>query len=164
MAHEHHGAFQARDNSFEPLNRGNVQVVSRFIEEQQVGVLRDGPCKKHATLLPAAQAVVQSVVRDARLSENRFGMGIVVAVFAAIPRRRTSDSDFSHHHVAYRPFDMRGDFLNHARNPEARPLDNFTRLRFHFASEDLQKSALAFPITAHQANPVARLDIKRNIV
>ena len=127
-------------------------MVCRLVQQQQVRVLRDGPCKEHATLLSAAQAVVQSVARDARLAEDGLGMGIVVA--AALPN----------HHIADSPLDVCRNFLNHAAHAEPRLFHNLARLSLHLATKHLEQCTLAFAVTADKAYPVARLDVERHVV
>ena len=129
-------------------------MVRRFVEQEQVRVLGDGPCEQHATLLPAGKTVEQSVGRDARLAKYCLGVGIVVAVLR----------NACHHHVAHGAFHVGGDFLHHAGNLQASALHNLAAVHAHRSLDYLEQRALAFAVTAYKANAVARLDIKRGVV
>ena len=77
---------------------------------------------------------------------------------------RTAGSNTRHHHVADSPFDVRGNFLDHAAHAEPRLFHDIARLRLHLARKHLEERALAFAIAADKANPVAGLDVERHVV
>ena len=104
--------------------------------------------------MPTAQVVVQGGRIDTRLAKNCLGMGVV----------RTVRNHSSHHYIADRPFDVRRDFLNHARNPEPRFFYDVARLGLHLTAKHLEQRALALAIAADQANAVASLDVERHVV
>ena len=49
MSNEHHGAPVAIDSVFQPMNGCNIEMVGRFVEQQQVGFLHQRFCQRHAT-------------------------------------------------------------------------------------------------------------------
>ena len=57
VTHKKNGTVQAGDDSLQPLYGGNVQMAGGFVQQKQVRILSEGPCKEHATLLPAGKAV-----------------------------------------------------------------------------------------------------------
>ena len=156
VAHEEDGTFQTRDDTFQPLDGGDVQMVRRFVQQEQVRIARNSPCKEHATLLSTRKAVERSVRRNPRLSQDGFGV--------AVAHGSVRTANARHHHVAHRPFQVGRNFLYHPGNLEPRLFDDIAGVRFHLAGEHLQQGALAFAIATYQADTVARLDIERDIV
>ena len=69
MGHEHHGGVEPFEVALEPLERGDVEVVGGFVEEQEVGVARERAGERGAGELSAREGVeapVQSVVGEAQ--------------------------------------------------------------------------------------------------
>ena len=149
MTNEKHGALGACKHAFEPLDTWNVQVVGRFIEQEQVRFLGDCLCKKNAAFLTARKGVVKGFRIDARFSENVFAGGVP---FRSIPDHNIADS----------AFDVGGDFLNQSGDSQAVLADDFARIRFHFARDDFEKGAFSFSVTAHETNAFAFVDVERH--
>ena len=56
MGDKQQGFFALEQKSFEPANRGDIQVVGRLVEQQQVGVANQGCGQQGAPFETARQA------------------------------------------------------------------------------------------------------------
>ena len=83
MADQHDAGAQRLQLGFEPLDGGEVEVVGRLIEQQQVGGGSQGAGKGGTALLPAREVRRVLVPAEAELVEQ--GGGTVVVVIGAEP-------------------------------------------------------------------------------
>ena len=57
MGHHEDGQFLPRQEVLQPLNHLNIEVVGRFVEQQQVGVVDKYSAQRHLLLLAAAEGL-----------------------------------------------------------------------------------------------------------
>ena len=53
MGHENHGALVFAEVTFEPCNRFGIQVVRRFVQEQQIRFFEEQAAESHTALFTA---------------------------------------------------------------------------------------------------------------
>ena len=55
VAHQHHGPLIAIDQLFQQLQRFNIEVVSRFIKDQQIAGFQEQPGQQQAVTFPSGK-------------------------------------------------------------------------------------------------------------
>ena len=65
MGHENHGALVFAEVAFEPSNRFGIEVVRRFVQEQQIRFFEEQAAKGHAALFTAGKVRYRPVTRRA---------------------------------------------------------------------------------------------------
>ena len=71
MRHENHGALVFAEVAFEPGNRFGIQVVRRFVEQQQIRFFEEQAAESHAALFTAGEVRHRPVARRAAESVHR---------------------------------------------------------------------------------------------
>ena len=79
---DQHAGFREAQKAFQPLDRLEIEVIRRFVEQEQVGVLQQEPGERQAPALPAAERARGK--RLVGLAETHavedFGHSVVVGV------------------------------------------------------------------------------------
>ena len=65
MRHENHGALVFAEVAFEPCNRFGIQVVRRFVQEQQIRFFEEQAAESHAALFTTGEVRHRPVTRRA---------------------------------------------------------------------------------------------------
>ncbi len=76
MGHQDHGCVERLELAFEPFQAGDVQVVRRLVEEQEVRVARERACQRRPRELAARERVqrpVELVVGEAETAHEAGG-------------------------------------------------------------------------------------------
>ena len=71
MGHQNHGALVFAEVAFEPSNRFGIQVVRRFVEEQQIRFFEEQAAESHAALFTAGEVRHRPVARRATKCVHR---------------------------------------------------------------------------------------------
>ena len=71
MADDHEGAGVAAQPAFQPVDRGDVEVVGRFIQQQQIGLAGERAGQRCTAAFPAAGTVRLAAHVDAKLAGDR---------------------------------------------------------------------------------------------
>ena len=83
MRHHHHRALPARQVPLQPLQRGQVKVVGRLVQQQQVRFLQQQLAQRGARLLPPAQVLHRGSLLLAREAQPVQHLGYLVLVAIA---------------------------------------------------------------------------------
>src|SRR5215510_9757321 len=143
--------------------RGQVQMISRFVQDQKIRLFEQQPRDPHARHLAAAQALHAPVENDVRYLEFRKDL---LDPFPQIPAIRNKIEIARCSFAALDAFE-RGDLIgeiNRVRDGCGRDESRLLRQirnsattvdradrRLAFARENLEKCGLADPVCAHQA-------------
>ena len=76
MGHQNHGCVERLELAFEPFQTGDVQVVRRLVEEQEIRVARERACQRRPRELAARKRVqrpVELVVGEAETAHEAGG-------------------------------------------------------------------------------------------
>ena len=65
MRHENHGALVFAEVAFEPCNRFGIQVVRRFVKEQQIRFFKEQAAESHTALFTAGKVRHRPIARRA---------------------------------------------------------------------------------------------------
>ena len=71
MRNEQHGARIGVDAIFEPLDRGDVEVIGRFVQQQQVRLLHERRCQRDAPSPAAGQLAHFLLGRQVQFRDRR---------------------------------------------------------------------------------------------
>jgi len=189
MAHHDNNVFETFEVIFEPADGFQVQVVRRFIEQENVRVAEQGLCQEHANLLATVEVrhqVVMEFFGNAEALEEHccVGVGFVTADFAKARfdfhglhalffghfRQSVKFVTFfaqfikfweTHHYS----FENRVVFVGEVVLLEdgdtfARVLRDFTRVRFEFARKNLEECGFAGTVCADNTVAIAALEGK----
>mmetsp|Transcript_23864 Transcript_23864/g.70987 ORF Transcript_23864/g.70987 Transcript_23864/m.70987 type:complete len:223 (-) Transcript_23864:142-810(-) len=91
VRHEHHASAKSLDGGGEAVDCVHVEVVGRLVQQQQLGLVHDRDCNRHAHLPAARQRVDKRgavLLRELDLVERRLDEGVVdVAAAGELGRR-----------------------------------------------------------------------------
>ena len=149
MRDQDEGAARRRKLAFEPLDRRQVQMVGRLVEQQDIGFGRQHPGERCTPRLPARQTGRIFLTRQPQMlqqighaigvvagAEPRFGIGLHGRIAGKIRR------------------------LFEVAHGGGRMAKDFARLRLDHAGRDLHQRRFARAVAADKADPVARLDLQ----
>ena len=131
---------------FEPLDRGDVEVVGRLVEQQHLGLLRQRAGDRRATLLAAARGRTRPVEVDAELVGDSFdniGFRRIITVQREVAQRSVGDN----RRILVEQDDARSGSDRAATLVDLGP-----------AGEDLEQRRLACTVAPDQRQPVALAD------
>ena len=73
MADQQQSGAMRRETFFQPLDRGDIEMVGRLVEQQDVGIAGQGVRQADAPALAAGQVGEQAVGRHADIIQRRVG-------------------------------------------------------------------------------------------
>ena len=188
VRNEHHGARVTVDLVFEPSDGRDIEMIGRFVEQQQVWLLHERPGQRNAPTPAARQLVHLLVGGQAQLGDGRFDALVEVPAFVGVdfcmqrlelPEPVPVERELRHLGVGLeQAFDLRqagaddlGDRQVHGRGEILFQLaddqvgfrDDLTAVGFQRAHDQLQCRRLARAVTADEADPFAGFDRKLGI-
>jgi len=189
---EDHRAGIFEQEGLEPLDRLDVEMVGRLVEEQQVGLRDQRPGQQHAPLPSAGQGVDRDVGRQAEAGQHQLDallqspaitlLQLVLQGAEPVERTRAAVVDNVNGrvmvslHQAGQVAEPLGDDVEHRRRCRQRdvllePRDPGPRLTPHRTSigrqlpaQDLEERGLAGPVSADDGHALPRLDLECDIV
>ncbi|MCY1172293.1 hypothetical protein D9M73_124260 [compost metagenome] len=147
MADDDKGTAKALEPFLDPFDRANVEVVGRLVEQQHIGILREGAHDRRPAALAARGLGRFAREINAELVGNRLGfiaLRRIVARQHIIGERRKA---------RHRRFLLELDHAR-ARHDRAPPL-----VGIDLAAEQLEQGRLARAVAPDQRQPVARPDM-----
>ena len=161
MGHEHQRAVPAAEELFEPVDRVDVQVVGRLVQQQQVGLGRPAP----GPAAPAASCPTRALERSLRRpAPSARGSASTAARLA----RRSRPSPRAARRR--RPRARSAGQILRARpaataTPSAPGAEPRSPPSGSISPESIRSSVdLARPVAAQQADPLPRLDLAGDVV
>ncbi|MNZ15504.1 hypothetical protein D3C78_324550 [compost metagenome] len=189
MGDEQHGAAKPAEGIFKPGNGADVQVVGRFIEQQQVGLGHQRLGQQHAAApatgelgqglvgrqLQAAQGAVDQLLQApaiARLEvvldvHELFQVGIGMDVLAQVVVFGQQGADAVEafgHHVEHGTAVGHRQFLRQLANLQARGTPDVAFIRLLIALDQAQHARLASAVAADDAHPLTTGDLPGHLV
>ena len=181
MGDEHQRAGPALEEALEPVDRGDVEVVGRLVEQQHVGRRHQRAGEQHAPLHAAGQAreigvaiEVQAVQRlgDALVQRPAFGGldprlhrgqrvhvdGFGVDQVVVLRQRQADVAEAAADHVEHAAGRIGRDFLFQSRHPHAALAAHLAVVRLELAVEQAQQGGFAGAVATDQGNAFAGLD------
>ena len=147
MADDHECALEATEPFFQPVDRAEIQVIGRLVEQQHVGILRKrADDRRPPTLAAAGGRGVASKIDPDLVGDGRCLVGLRRALPGQHPILQRREA--GHRRVLFQQDDAG------ARNGLANSL-----VGVDLAREALEQRRLAGPVTADQRQPVARADM-----
>src|SRR5258706_3600957 len=160
VADEQQCAVEVQHHVFEPRDGFDIQMIGRFIQQQEVG-LRDQCAAQHHPAPPAARqganrrAAIELQARN-DLIHLQFGLPIVV--------RRGAGPDAAHDHVAHRRLARGRHLLGQTRDPRAGAHPHLAAVRRDLPGNELQQRRFAFAVAPEQANALGAANLQVGIV
>ena len=160
MADEEHRAGIRLQQLLEQLERVDVEVVGRLVEDEHVGRQREQAREQHAVALAARERAQRRV--GARRREQEVGE---VAHHVLPAARRLDPLAAGADGVGERRVEVeRAPHLVEVRDLDARALAHRARGRLELAEDELQERRLAGAVRADQADLVAAQDRRGEVV
>ncbi len=141
-------ALEPVEPVLEPLDRAQIEMVGRFVEQQDVGVLGQRPGDRRAPPLAAARGRGRAIKVDAQLVGDcgcvMFGRSIGTVEHPLAQGRMAG-----HHRILFEQHDM-----------ASRNQSPFALVGVDQAGEAFEQGRLARAVAADQRQPVARADVE----
>ena len=160
MRDEEDCACVAREKILQPVDRIDVQMVCRLVEEQQIG-LADQRARQQDAAAPAArESVDDDVALEIQSRQDQIHMMLAhpCLVFIGVMRVPFRDN------VEYRPVCRQGNVLLQARDPDPGLAPHGPCVGRNLAADDLQQRRLAGAVPADDGDPFARVDLQRDCI
>jgi len=189
VRNEQHGALEILQRFFEPGNCTDVQVVGRFVEQQQIGFGNQSLSQQDATTpaagqfgeglvgwqLQTAQRAVDQLLQtpavtgfEVVLDVHQFvqvGVGDDVLAQVVILREQLADTVQAFgHHVEHGPLVGYRQLLRQFANLEAGCAPNGAVIGLLVALDELHHAGLASAIAADDAHPLTTGDLPGHLV
>ncbi len=168
---------------FQPLDRRDIEMIGRFIEQQQVRLLHKCFRQRHAAP-PATRKFIHLLVggqvelRDYRVDalfdvpafvsidprvqglelHHALAVEIQPGAVLVLSEQRFDLVQSGAHHVAYGQFHGFGQRLRELADDEILAADDLAAIRFEFPGDELERRGFSGAIPADQANALAGVD------
>ncbi|MNF55709.1 hypothetical protein D3C84_371810 [compost metagenome] len=189
MRDEQHGALEILQRFFEPGNRTDVQVVGRFVEQQQVRLGHQGLGQQDATTpaagqfgeglvgrqLQTAQGAVDQLLQTPAVAGFevvldvhqlvQVGVGDDVLAQVVVLRKQLAHTVQAFgHHVEHCPLVGHWQFLRQFADLEARGTPYRAVIGLLIALDQLHHAGLACAVAADDAHPLTTGDLPGHLV
>ena len=154
VAYDQRRAAEALHGAFKPLDGGDIQMVGRFVEQQQVGRIDEDLGERRPALLAAGKA--GDVAPAVQFEEGERGLHGV----ARVRRLRPARCDIGRHPVEHAPAGFHDGLLGQVGDGEARLAIAFAGVEFQFAGDQLHQGRFSAAVAADQAGDVALCDMQ----
>ena len=151
VADDHESALVAAEPVFQPIDCGDVEVVGRLVEQQQVGLRSQRAGEGCAAAFPAAGAVRRAAHVDAELPGDRFDF---MARWSVRPRQRE---------IHQRIVAGEERILLKHHDPGAGLDRALALVRLDLARDQPQHGGLARAVATDQGQPITRADRQAEI-
>ena len=141
----------AQEEVLQPADRLDVEVVGRLVEQEDVGLVDEGPGQQDAPLHPRGEGLEPGEGVEPHPGEDRLDP-VVGAGVRRGPRRSSSPAATSSATV---PPAARGDLLGEPGDPQALLADDLPLVGLELAPDQLQQRALPLAVAAEEAEPIA---------
>ena len=163
MGREHEPSPVARDLALEPFDGGDVEMVRRLVEEQEIRLADHGPGQQDASLLSARQRLEAGFRPDAGLLQGALDPPVAVPALG-----RGSGLKSRGHDVPDRAVDRAGKHLGDKGDRESRRPLEVSGVRLEMAGENGEEGGLPRTVASGEADPVAgrklQLDVREQDV
>ena len=153
--------FAARKKLFQPGDRVDVEMVRRLVEQQQVGLRRQGPGQQHAAFHAGRERGELDVRRQFHPRQNLLDLLFRVPrrfVVVRIERHARRDD------VVNRADHVLRHVLRQQRDLRAGRDHDLAAVGLDLAAEHPHQRRLAGAVAAEQADPLAGVDLARDAV
>jgi hypothetical protein len=153
---EHQGRRPVVQKTLEPLDRLDVQMVRRFIQQQQIRLADQRPGQQDATLHPGRKRFELRLTIQLHPRQDPLDLLLLAplrfrVVVAGCQSARNNLVDFALQSDRY--------LLSQPRNRGARLEDDAAAIGFQVAGQDAQQGRLARPVAAQQPDTLPRMDL-----
>ena len=163
MGREHEPSPIAREFLLEPFDGGDVEMVRRLVEEQEVRLPDHGPGQQDASLLSARQRLEGGLGSDAGLLQGALDPPVTVPALGRGPFVKSR-----RHDVSGRAGKGAGKNLGDEGDRESRCPLEVPGIRFAMAGENREESGFTCPVASGKADTVAgrklQLDVREQHV
>ncbi len=189
VGNEQHRAVEAQQRFLEPGDGADVQVVGRFVEQQQVRLGDQRLGQQHAPTpaagefgeglvgrqLQAAEGAVHQLLQAPAIARLEFLLDprearqviVGIDVQAQVVVLGEQLADFRQtlgHHVEHCPFVGTRQFLGQFADLQRRCAPDFAVVGLLFALDHLEQAGLAGTVAPDHADPLATADLPRHLV
>ena len=156
---EHERAPPAAQKLLEPLDRCDVEMVGRLVEQEQVGLPDDGPRQQHAALHACGKGLKGRAAVEPRPREHLCD-GVVVLPGRLGGRRRQAGRDDCMHRTS----DILGHVLLEQGDRRPRCEGHLARIGLDRSRDQPHERRLAGAVAAQEADPLPGLDVAGHVV
>ena len=178
VTYEQQCAAIGGEKTLKPFHRGNIQMVGRFVQNQQVRFAHQGPGQCRAPL-PAARErgdgnfrIQIEAIQHAVDTRHQFPpMGVVnlalqvrVLGFAVFAQPNTNIAEPGGHVAVHGVGAVFRQRLLQGSEHRSTLADYLTGIRIPATTDQTQQARLPFAIAAYQADPITALDFGANLI
>ncbi len=145
----------------QPVDRVDVEMVRRFVEQQHVRLRHERPRQQHAPTPAARQRIDPCGTVEVEPRQHEIDLVLAAPVFGVVPLETGQPvGDYLENRLRRRERHV----LDEPRHPQGRLMPHRTRVRWELTAEDLQKRRLAGTVAADDRDPLARFKLERHVV
>jgi hypothetical protein len=192
MGHEHYGLVEFEKEFLQPGDGVDVQVVGGLVQEEEIGIIREGLGQKDPAFQPRGKQSKLGIFIKTGPGDHGFdplvkipGAGCLQLVLnpfeffqevlvtatgephgqiMVLPQQIQMLPPAGSHDIIDRSRKIVGDILREQGNPDRTAFDDLPPVRRDLAIEHLQEGGLAGPVPAQQADPLALFNPERRAV
>ena len=157
MRHKHQRAVPPLEEILEPFHGVDIEVIGRFIEQEQTGGRDQRPGQQHAPFHPRGERFKRPFTVEIHAGEDLLHGPVRFPVGFGVGRRIGGHSGGDY--VSDRADEILRHILLQKRHSGLRGEDHLPLIGLNRAGEDAHQGGFAGAVAAEQADPLAGLDM-----